>query len=259
MSISRRLRRPAKGATAGAGPPRPAAAAPAERNPGTSRRPRTAQDVELSLRARVRAGDPDAFGVLFDECSRAVYNLAFRMTGSWSAAEEVVSLTFLEAWRLRGTVEQAGGPLRPWLLGIAVNVSRNAARASRRHQAALGRMPPAPVVPDFADDLAGRIDDATLLRAVQSAMARLRRGEREVLALCVWSGLDYAAAAQALGVPVGTVRSRLSRARARLAKLAAADQAGAHPAGPKREPGCRSAQVEGGRPTAVRPDQERSR
>jgi len=142
--------------------------------------------------------------------------------------------------------------------GIAVNVTRNAARASRRHQAALGRLPPVPVIPDFADDLAGRIDDAARLTAVRSAMARLRRGEQEVLALCVWSGLDYAAAAQALGVPVGTVRSRLSRARARLAKLAA-DQAGAHPAGRKREPGCRSAQEEGGRPTAARPDQERSR
>lgn len=214
--------------------------------------------MELSLRARVRAGDPDAFGVLFDECARAVYNLAFRMTGDWSAAEEVVSLTFLEAWRLRGTVQPAGGPLRPWLLGIAVNVTRNAARASRRHQAALGRLPPVPVIPDFADDLAGRIDDAARLAAVRSAITRLRRGEREVLALCVWSGMDYAAAARALGVPVGTVRSRLSRARARLAKLAAADQAGAHPAGLGREPGCRCAQEEGGRPTAARPDQERS-
>ncbi len=170
----------------------------------------------------------------------------------------MVSLTFLEAWRLRGTVQQAAGSLRPWLLGIAVNVTRNAARASRRHQAALGRLPPVPVIPDFADDLAGRIDDAARLTAVRSAIARLRRGEQEVLALCVWSGLDYAAAAQALGVPVGTVRSRLSRARARLAKLAAADQAGAHPAGLDREPRCRSAQEEGGRPTAARPDQGRS-
>src|SRR5215470_13485435 len=209
VSISHRRRRPAQGA-----------GAPGGRNPGTSRRLRTAQDVELSLRARVRAGDPDAFGVLFDECARAVYNLAFRMVGNWSAAEEVVSLTFLEAWRLRGTVQQEGGSLRPWLLGIAVNVARNAARASRRHQAALGRLPPAPVIPDFADDLAGRIDDAARLMAVRSAVARLRRGEQEVLALCVWSGLDYAAAAEALGVPVGTVRSRLSRARAKLAKLA---------------------------------------
>ena len=140
--------------------------------------------MELSLRARVRAGDPDAFGVLFDECGRAVYNLAFRMTGNWSAAEEVVSLTFLEAWRLRGTVRSVGGSLRPWLLGIAVNVTRNAARASRRHQAALRRLPPAPVIPDFADDLAGRIDDAARLTAVQSAIVRLRRGEQEVLAPC---------------------------------------------------------------------------
>jgi len=210
--------------------------------------------VELSLRARVRAGDPDAFGVLFDEHGRAVYNLAFRMTGNWSAAEEAVSLTFLEAWRLRGTVQQTGGSLRPWLRGIAVNVTRNAARSSRRHQAALGRLPPAPAVPDFADDLAARIDDAARLRMVRTAMTRLRRGEQEVLALCVWSGLDYAAAAEALGVPVGTVRSRLSRARAKLAKLA-----GVHPAGPDPEPRCRSGQEEGGRPTAARPDQERSR
>jgi hypothetical protein len=79
--------------------------------------------MELSLRARVRAGDPDAFGALYDECARAVYNHAFRLTGSWSAAEEVVSLTFLEAWRLRGKVEPDGGPLRPWLLGIAGNVA----------------------------------------------------------------------------------------------------------------------------------------
>lgn len=211
--------------------------------------------MELSLRARVRAGDPDAFGALFDECGRAVYNLAFRMTGSWSAAEEAVSLTFLEAWRLRGTIEQTGGSLRPWLLGIAVNVTRNASRASRRHQAAVGRLPPAPVVPDFADDLAERIDDAARLRTIQSAMARLRRGEREVLALCVWSGLDYAAAAKALGVPVGTVRSRLSRARAKLAKLAAEVAA----TEPDWEPRCRPGQQEGGRPTAARPDQERSR
>ena len=55
--------------------------------------------MELSQRARVRAGDHDQFGVLFEEHARAVYNHAFRLTGNWSAAEEVVSLTFLEACR----------------------------------------------------------------------------------------------------------------------------------------------------------------
>jgi len=180
--------------------------------------------VETSLRARVRAGDPDAFGVLFDECARAVYNQAYRLTGNWSAAEEVVSLTFLDAWRLRAKVEPEGGSLQPWLLGIAVNVTRNVSRATRRHQAAMNRLPSTAAAPDFAEELAGRIDDAARLEAVRKAMARLRRGEREVVALCVWSGLGYAATAEALGVPVGTVRSRLSRARRKLGKLAAAGQ-----------------------------------
>jgi RNA polymerase sigma-70 factor (ECF subfamily) len=214
--------------------------------------------MEPSLRARVRAGDPDAFGVLFDEHARAVYNLAFRLTGSWSAAEEAVSLTFLQAWRLRGRVELTDGPLRPWLLGIAVNVTRNMSRAARRHHAALSRLPPPPNVPDFADELAGQLDDAAQLRKVVAALDQLRPGEREVIALCVWSGLDYAAAAAALGVPAGTVRSRLSRARARLRRLAAdhPDLQGADPPGRKREPRASREQQEGDRDNAVRPMQE---
>ena len=175
--------------------------------------------MEPNLRTRLRAGDPDAFGLLWDEYARAVYNLGFRLTANWSAAEEVVSLTFLEAWRLRDRIELTGESLRPWLLGIAVNVSRNLDRASRRHETALGRLPLPPPVPDFADELVGRMDDAAELREVAEALDGLRRGERDVIALCVWSGLDYSAAAAALGVPVGTVRSRLSRARRKLRKV----------------------------------------
>ncbi len=175
--------------------------------------------MEPNLRARIREGDPDAFGLLFDTYAHAVYNLGFRLTADWSAAEEVVSLTFLEAWRLRGRVDPGGEPLRPWLLGIAVNVSRNQARASRRYRAALSRLPTAAPEPDFADELAGRLDDAARLREVGKTLGALRGSEREVIMLCVWSGLDYATAARALGVPVGTVRSRLSRARRKLTRL----------------------------------------
>jgi RNA polymerase sigma factor (sigma-70 family) len=175
--------------------------------------------VDPNLRARLRAGDPDAFGVLFDEYAHAVYNLGFRLSANWSAAEEVVSVTFLEAWRRWARIDPGGEPLRPWLLGIAVNVSRNLARASRRHQAALGRLPPLPPMPDFSEELAGRLDDEARLREVGDALGALRREEREVIALCVWSELDYATAARALGVPVGTVRSRLSRARSKLRTL----------------------------------------
>jgi RNA polymerase sigma factor (sigma-70 family) len=203
--------------------------------------------VEPNLRARIRAGDPDAFGLIFDEYARAVYNLGLRLTGNWSAAEDVVSLTFLEAWRLRARIDPGGESLQPWLLGIAVNVCRNLARASRRHQAAMSRIPPPPAVPDFAEELAGRLDDAAHLRQIADALSGLRRGEREVIALCVWSGLDYVTAARALGVPVGTVRSRLSRARRRLRKLVPAD----------REPDGGREQVLGERENAVWPSWER--
>jgi RNA polymerase sigma factor (sigma-70 family) len=212
--------------------------------------------MEPNLRARVRVGDPAAFGLLFDEHSRAVYNLAFRLTGNWSIAEEAVSLTFLEAWRLRTSVEEEGGSLRPWLFGIAINVNRNMSRAARRHQAALSRLPPPPPVPDFADDLAGQLDDARQLRKVLAAVDSLRADERDVIALCVWSELDYAAAAQALGIPAGTVRSRLSRARRKLRKLAADVTASA---GPDWEPRARCEQVQGDRDIAARPMQEGTR
>ncbi|WTL80060.1 RNA polymerase sigma factor [Streptomyces sp. NBC_01518] len=170
------------------------------------------------MRKRIRAGDHDAFGELFDAYARSVYNHAFRLTGDWAQAEDIVSLTFLDAWRLRGKLDEEGGSPRPWLLGIATNVTRNTRRAARRHAAAVSRLPRDEVERDFADEVAARLDDTAELALVRAALATLRRAEREVLALCVWSGLDYQAAAEALGVPVGTVRSRLSRARAKLAK-----------------------------------------
>ncbi|MEV3871101.1 RNA polymerase sigma factor [Streptomyces sp. NPDC049906] len=208
------------------------------------------------MRARVREGDADAFGELFDAYARSVYNHGFRLTGDWASAEDVVSLTFLEAWRLRSKIDPEGGSLRPWLLGVATNVTRNTRRTARRHAAAVARLPRAEAVPDFADELADRIDDARQLALVRAALAKLRRAEREVLALCVWSGLDYASAAAALGVPVGTVRSRLSRARKKLA--AAVGEVGAEVPAP-REPLVGHGQMRGGRVSAAGPTQEGNR
>ncbi|MFJ8636460.1 RNA polymerase sigma factor [Streptomyces sp. NPDC093568] len=175
--------------------------------------------METSLRARVRAGDPDAFRQLFDAYASAVHRHAVRMTGNWAMAEDVVSLTFLEAWRLRERMLDGDDSLRPWLLGIATNVTRNTTRAARRHQAVLSRVPPPAPVPDFADEVTQRLADTEELAAAQKALSTMRRGEREVFTLCVWEGLDAATAAEALGVAVGTVRARLSRARKRLRKL----------------------------------------
>ena len=176
-------------------------------------------DPTPQLRARARAGDADAFGAVFDACAKSVYNHAFRLTGDWSAAEEVMAMTFFEAWRSRGRIAPDGGSLKPWLLGIATNLARGQRRAARRHRTALGRLAVADELPDFADDVSGRLDDAARIKAVHRALASLASPELEVLALCAWSGLGYAEAAEALNIPVGTVRSRLSRARAKLARL----------------------------------------
>jgi RNA polymerase sigma-70 factor, ECF subfamily len=176
-------------------------------------------DPTAQLRARARAGDADAFGAVFDACAKSVYNHAFRLTGDWSTAEEVMAMTFLEAWRGRDSILADGGSLRPWLLGIATNLARGLRRSARRHRTALARLAVTDELPDFADDVSGRLDDVARIKALHRALADLPGPELEVLALCVWSGLSYADAAEALRVPVGTVRSRLSRARAKLARL----------------------------------------
>ncbi|MFB7396394.1 sigma-70 family RNA polymerase sigma factor [Streptomyces sp. NPDC056191] len=175
------------------------------------------------MRDRFRAGDPSALGEAYDEHARVLYHYAFRVCGDRAAAEDVVSAAFLEAWRCRGKVHAEGGSLRPWLLGIATNIMRGSAREARRRDAALARMPDRGVLPDFADDVLARMTDGEQIRAARAALGKLRRREREVFTLVVWAGLDYAAAGEALGVPVGTVRSRLSRARERLRKLADAE------------------------------------
>ncbi|WP_280722467.1 RNA polymerase sigma factor [Kitasatospora sp. MAA4] len=217
--------------------------------------------MDKSIRARVRAGDSVAFGQIFEDHARAVHRYAVRMTGDRAVAEDVVSLTFLEAWRLRARVDPEGESLRPWLLGIATNVIRNTRRAARRHQQALAKLPPREAVPDFAAELTGRIADAEQLAAAKAALEQLRPAEREVFALCVWEGLDHAAAAEALGKPVGTVRSRLSRARSRLRELTAKELAAARSAKSTRPPESTQrtgicGQVTGDRALAVRSTKE---
>lgn len=209
--------------------------------------------MESSLRARLRAGDQRAFGELFDEQAQDLYRYAVRVSGDWGVGEDVVQLTFLEAWRLRAKLREGEEGVRPWLFGIAANVLRNTARAARRHRAAMARMPAREVLPDFADELVGRLDDSARLAAAHRALARLRKAERDVFTLCVWAGLDYAGAAQALGVPVGTVRSRLSRARTRLRGLAEEELRNGV------EPGRGGGQVRGGRTDAVRSTWETNR
>ncbi|MCX5255306.1 RNA polymerase sigma factor [Streptomyces canus] len=212
--------------------------------------------MTTDMRTRIRAGDPDAFAELYDQCARSVYNHAFRLTADWSVAEDVMSATFMEAWRRRTSIEADGGSLRPWLLGIATNVSRSHYRSNRRYRAAAGAAAGAGAaeVADHAEETAGRVDDRRRIAATLTALGSLRRPEREVLVLCLWEGLEYADAARALGIPVGTVRSRLSRARGRLRKLAEVELARK-----RRELTPSNRQITGDRDYVIRSAQEGNR
>jgi RNA polymerase sigma-70 factor (ECF subfamily) len=179
-------------------------------------------DSDRQLWERAVGGEAGAFGVLFERHGRALYNFAFRQTANWAAAEDAVSEVFLVAWRRRAEVVfvSESGSVLPWLLGVATNLLRNARRSSRRAGAAIARLDVA-VQPDFSDEVIGRLGDEFEMARVLQVCEQLPVHERDVLALCAWAGLDYAEAGVALGVPVGTVRSRLSRARNHLRELAA--------------------------------------
>jgi RNA polymerase sigma factor (sigma-70 family) len=170
---------------------------------------------------------PERFGELFEEHADAVYNFCFRRLADWAMAEDMTSAVFLEAWRRRDRVDLVDQPPLPWLLGVATNLMRNHRRSLRRARAALDRFHASASAPDFGDELADRLDAEGQMRAVHQRIGSLAPQEREALELCVWAELSYTDAARALGVPVGTVRSRLSRARARLRELLDDDDAAA--------------------------------
>lgn len=156
--------------------------------------------------------DTARFATLFDRHAAELLRYCFRRTADSALAEDLVSIVFLEAWRRRGDLRADADP-RPWLYGIATNVVRGQWRTRRRHAAALARIDAAATAGPSCADVFAREQE---MRALLERVTSLPRREQDVLALCVWSELSYVEAAAVLGVPIGTVRSRLSRARARL-------------------------------------------
>jgi RNA polymerase sigma-70 factor (ECF subfamily) len=179
---------------------------------------------ELSDRVlwqQARDGHAIAFGVLFERHASRIYNYCFRRTADWALAEDLTSTTFLLAWRSRGRAPLKAESALPLLYGVATNVLRNQRRTLRRRNEALARLPlERAEESDFADEASTRLDDRAAMRQLLRLFARLPRREQDVVALCDWSGLSYDDAAVALGIPIGTVRSRLARGRARLRELA---------------------------------------
>jgi RNA polymerase sigma factor (sigma-70 family) len=177
---------------------------------------------DAALWQAAAAGEHDAFAVLFDRHAKAVYNFLLRRTADWSLAEDLTAAVFLQAWRRRNQVVFDGDSALPWLLGVARLVLRNATRSRTRYQAALGRVGAHALAArqgpsDPADVVVSRIESERQLTELRAAIAGLPARHREVIELCIYAGLDQQAAAIALGVSVGTVKSRLHRARQRLA------------------------------------------
>jgi RNA polymerase sigma-70 factor (ECF subfamily) len=168
---------------------------------------------------RVREGDPGAFGDIFLSHRDRVYGQALRQTRSTHDAEDITALVFLEAWRRRSSVRMVDGSVIAWLLVCTNFVVKNAARTKRRHAIAFSKLPPQLDEADHADDVLARVDASGRESRLRDAFAQLSVADRDVLTLCVVHDFSLADAALALGTPLGTVKSRLSRAKKRLAAL----------------------------------------
>lgn len=184
---------------------------------------RSADDQDdLTLWQRAAGGDGQAFGELFERHANRVYNHCFRRVGSWDAAADCTSIVFLETWRRRREIRLTTDSILPWLLAVANNVVRDQRRSQRRYQRALERIPGGAAIADHADNVAARVDDERTMQLILGLLGGLSRAEQDILSLCVWSEVSYADAAAVLGIPIGTVRSRLTRAKDRLRSMTSA-------------------------------------
>lgn len=190
---------------------------PAARRTGNGER-----EEEAGLLRAAQGGDAAAFGELVRRYQRAVYRIAYALTRDAGDADDLAQETFVRAWQAIGRF-RVGEPLHPWLARIATNLAFSLFRRRKRR-------PETPLEPlleagrqwGVEDDPAERLARDERERHLQEAFAGLTPEHQAVLTLRVVEELSYEEIARSLRVPVGTVMSRLSRARAELrARLAA--------------------------------------
>lgn len=157
---------------------------------------------------------PDAFGALFERHSRELHRFLSRRLGA--IADDLLGDLFVAAFELRTRYRAELADARPWLYGIAANLVRRHHRAEATRYRALGRTPLALVAADGSGEAVALADAAALRPRLATALAELKAADRDVLLLLAWGQLEQAEVAAALGIPLGTVRSRLHRARQQL-------------------------------------------
>jgi RNA polymerase sigma factor (sigma-70 family) len=164
----------------------------------------------------------ERFAAVFDRHYAHIYAYAARRLGP-DLAEDVAAETFLVAYDRRGAYDEQRADARPWLYGIASNLIMRHSRAEARRYRALARSVEPVAGPDDADLVAGRVDAGVVRGRLAAALDRLSLADREMLLLVAWAGLTQLEAAAALGIPPGTARSRLHRARQEMRKALGTD------------------------------------
>lgn len=165
------------------------------------------------------AREPALFATLYDRHATSVFRYAAQRLGD-HAADDVMSETFLVAFERRAAYDVTVVDARPWLMGIATRLMLKHVRLEARAWKGLTADLAAQIVPDFIDLAGARIDAQRLTKRLAKALRRLSKIDRDTLLLYAWGDLGYASIAAAMQVPVGTVRSRLNRARRQLRRAA---------------------------------------
>jgi RNA polymerase sigma factor (sigma-70 family) len=169
-------------------------------------------DAEVLIRSRA---DPEHFSTLFDRYFTALHGYASRRLGG-AGGDDVAAETFLVAFRQRDRFDPGRGTVRAWLYGIATNLVREHRRVEERGYRAHARMAAQPSYSGDVDRADARLSAAASRDRLVAALADLRPDDRDVVLLVVWGELSHEEVASALDIPVGTVGSRLHRARKRL-------------------------------------------
>lgn len=175
-------------------------------------RPSPEDDTELVTRS---VDTPDLFTAIFERHYGAVSSFLIRRFGQ-SLGEELAAETFVTAFRKRERFDPDRGAVRAWIFGIASNLARKHWRREKRELKAYARTGVAPDPGSEVQDTIDRVDALARSRPIARALAELRHDEREALFLFYWADLTYDEISVEQNCAVGTVRSRLSRARARI-------------------------------------------
>ncbi|TDV46153.1 RNA polymerase sigma factor [Actinophytocola oryzae] len=168
------------------------------------------EDDAVIIRRSLR--EPERFAVIFDRHAPHIMRYLVHRLGR-QVADDLVAETFLVAFGTRSRYDLDRPDARPWLYGIATNLVRRRQRDDGREYRLRAAIVPEPNVDGHADRVVEQVTAAAMNQLLGAVLAELSSGDRDVLLLVAWEHLTYDEVAQALDIPVGTVRSRLSRAR----------------------------------------------